>query len=272
MTLSRQTQKVFAGNANADMLAVFGTMKTGTPQYSTNLSTLQSNAYSEGWSEAILNDKAPYLEEMNAVQYGLSYQIAYLLQQGISEWDANTIYKTNSLVQVVENNELVIKRSKVDNNLGNLTNNTSYWEDYFSATILGNFANISLTNTTPTISFATALNNAGIRTVIETYSNDAAGYRIWTDGYCEQWGYTNESAPIEITFTKEFADTNYNIMLTVDSTRDSNLTDSAICYLVSRNRKETKKMKIIVVGRNFSSGYNARCYWKVSGYLAEGEY
>ena len=62
-TLTRQPQKVFAGNADADQLAVFGTMKTGTPVYSSNIATLQSTAYTEGWDEAILDDKAPYVEE-----------------------------------------------------------------------------------------------------------------------------------------------------------------------------------------------------------------
>ena len=92
MSLTRQTQKVFGSNANANQLAVFGTMKTGTPVYSTNLATLQSTDYTKGWSEAILNDKAPYMEEMNAVQYGLSYQIAYMLQEGAFAYDANTTY------------------------------------------------------------------------------------------------------------------------------------------------------------------------------------
>ena len=64
-TLSRKTQKVFAVNANADQIVVMGTMKTGTPVYSTDIQTLQSAEYQLGWSSAILNDKAPYLEETN---------------------------------------------------------------------------------------------------------------------------------------------------------------------------------------------------------------
>lgn len=162
MTLSRQTQKVFGGNANGDMLAVFGSMKTGTPQYSTNLSVLQSQDYTLGWSEAILNDKAPFLEEMNAVQYGLSYQIAYLLQQGVPEWDANTTYNNTSLVQTVENGELVIKRSLVNNNTGNATTNTAYWVDYYSAAILANKADVDLSNALPAQSFINTVMNWGM--------------------------------------------------------------------------------------------------------------
>lgn len=126
--LTRQTQKVFAGNASVDMLAVFGTMKTGTPQYSSNVKTLQSTTYSQGWSDAILDDKAPYLEEMNAVQYGLSYQLAYILQEGAFEYDAETEYSATSLVKVINGNKLELYHSLQDNNIGNPITNPTYWE------------------------------------------------------------------------------------------------------------------------------------------------
>lgn len=128
MSLTRQTQKVFGSNADTDQLAVFGTMKTGTPVYSTNLATLQSTAYTEGWSEAILDDKAPYMEEMNAVQYGLSYQIAYLLQEGIGAYDANTTYSDTSIVKVFESGKLYFYHSLIDNNVGHALDNPTYWE------------------------------------------------------------------------------------------------------------------------------------------------
>ena len=118
-TLTRKTQKVFAGNANGDMLAVMGTMQTGNPVYSADVEALQNNAaYTKGWSDAILNDKAPYMEEMNGVQYGFGYQIAYLLQEGIPEYDTGTNYSDTSIVKVVEDNNLVLYHSLIDNNQG----------------------------------------------------------------------------------------------------------------------------------------------------------
>lgn len=128
MSLTRQTQKVFGSNANANQLAVFGSMKTGTPVYSTNLATLQSSAYTQGWSEALLNDKAPYMEEMNAVQYGLSYQIAYMLQEGAFAYDANTTYSNTSIVKAFENGKMYFYHSLVDNNIGHALSDTTYWE------------------------------------------------------------------------------------------------------------------------------------------------
>lgn len=127
MSLTRQTQKVFGSNADANQIAAFGTMKTGTPVYSTNLSTLQTQEYTEGWAEAILNDKAPFLEEMNAVQYGLSYQIAYLLQEGIPEYDANTEYSNTSIVKSITGTQLILYVSLQNGNIGHSLTDTDWW-------------------------------------------------------------------------------------------------------------------------------------------------
>lgn len=126
--LQRKTQKLFAGDANGDQIAVFGSMKTGTPQYSSDIETLQSETYLEGWSEAILNDKAPYLEEMNGVQYGLSYQTAYLLQEGIPEYDDGTNYSNTAIVKSTDNNgDLIFFHSLKAENLGNPLTDTESW-------------------------------------------------------------------------------------------------------------------------------------------------
>lgn len=118
--IPRKTQKVFSGAANGDQIAVFGSMKTGTPVYSSDIETLQSNEYELGWSDAILNDKAPYLEEMNGVQYGLSAQIAYILQQGLAlEWDSNTNYYKGSTVAVINDTTVSYYKSITNDNQGN---------------------------------------------------------------------------------------------------------------------------------------------------------
>ena len=97
--ITRATQKIFAQNGT-DQLAAFGSMKTGTPIYTDNIEDLQTSDYEDGWEQAIVADEAPFLEEMNGVQYVFSKQLAYLFQQGIAEWDAGTTYYTNSFCQV----------------------------------------------------------------------------------------------------------------------------------------------------------------------------
>ena len=140
--LQRKTQKVFCSSANADQIAVFGSMKTGTPVYSSDVETLQSAEYLQGWDDAILSDKAPYMEEMNGVQFGLSYQIAYLLQEGAPEYDANTEYSGTSIVKTVNGNELVFYRSLLDGNIGHALTDTTYW----TPAVFPGLANVSLSN------------------------------------------------------------------------------------------------------------------------------
>lgn len=142
--LTRKTQKIFCGSADNDQLAVFGSMATGTPIYTNDVEQLQGNAaYNQGWEAATLEDKAPFMEEMNGIQYSTSYQLAYLLQQGIAEWDSNTTYYTHSFVSFNDGN---IYQSLRDNNIGN---NPSSSDTYWKQLNL-NAANIDLSNLSST--------------------------------------------------------------------------------------------------------------------------
>lgn len=128
--LERKTQQIFCNSADSDQLAVFGSMATGTPVYSNDIEELQSNeAYQVGWDAATLEDKAPFMEEMNGLQYGITRQLAYLLQQGISEWDAGTTYYIGNFV--AQNSRLYI--SLTDNNIGNSPiDSADNWQEFSS--------------------------------------------------------------------------------------------------------------------------------------------
>ena len=79
------------------------------------------------------------------------------------------------------------------------------------ATDLNGKADTDLSNASPASSFATLLNNAGIRTVVETYSSGTEWYRVWSDGWCEQGGRFQSADGVDTTvnFLKPFIDTNY---------------------------------------------------------------
>ena len=93
--------------------------------------------------------------------------------------------------------------------------------------------------------------------LIDTYVNGISGYRIWSDGYCEQWGRTGNKTNIVITLTKKMSDTNYNIQITV---------------LNSNGDQNWAATNITVNGFTILDSENKEHSWKVSGYLAEGEY
>lgn len=122
--LARVTQKIFAGNAQPTDTAVFGTMKTQAPQYTGDIAQLMSNpAFLQGWGSAVEENFAPFMEEMTGVQKVFSQQIAYLLQDGIPEYDLGTTYYIGSVVR--SGNSWY--ESIVDNNTGSAVTDTSKW-------------------------------------------------------------------------------------------------------------------------------------------------
>ena len=110
--------------------------------------------------------------------------------------------------------------------------------------------------------------------IIDTYINGTSGYRIWSDGYCEQWGEVSTTAARQswgnITLTKIYKDINYNVFINPKSHVRNNT------YLVFMNMGTAR----IISSNNFYAGaygisdvdLNTGFWWKTCGYLAEGEY
>lgn len=136
-TLSRETGKVFGGEAPIEELGIFGSAKIGSPQNpdaSSNVSIIQqiqglsNNAYLQGWGSGIVSaENFPPMEEVTGVLRTISYQACYLLQEGIPVYDAGTEYSASSLVKTWVGNTLELYKSKVDGNKGNALTNTTYW-------------------------------------------------------------------------------------------------------------------------------------------------
>lgn len=97
--------------------------------------------------------------------------------------------------------------------------------------------------------------------IVDTYVNGTSGYRIYSDGYCKQWGRISMSSLGEATVTllKTFADTNYSV----------------ICQSFGRfNATANMEQSIGVLSLTTNSiklknGENARvAMWQAEGYLA----
>lgn len=135
--LTRYLQKIFANNSN--QVGVFG---TGTDkETSKNVETLQSTDYENGWSSAIITNKNyPIWQERDGVDYGFSYQLAYLMQSGIPEWLSTETYYTNSYCRIGSD----LYYSLQDNNINhNPTTETTWWYKFTPA-------NTDLSNITTT--------------------------------------------------------------------------------------------------------------------------
>ena len=97
--ISRATQQIFGSAVAGTSTAVFGSLKAGAAAYSNVLATIQSlGAWAQGWANAVVNNNAPALEDMNSLFYLITTQLAYIFQAGVPEWDAGTTYYLDSVV------------------------------------------------------------------------------------------------------------------------------------------------------------------------------
>ena len=126
--LVRKTQKIFGENSPNNEMTSFGSPTLGSPNFTRDLDAIQSVEFSNGWFPTILEGAIrPYAEDMNGMFYLFTYQLKYLFEQGIPEWDIGTTYYTNSICKY--GTELYI--SLVDNNTGNNPiSTTGYWQWY----------------------------------------------------------------------------------------------------------------------------------------------
>lgn len=181
MKITRVTQQIFASNSATNQLAVFGSLAAGSPVLlgpGSPALIMGDSEYLSGWFAAIVDGAAPAIEDMNALQYLNSYQLAYLLQQGLPEWDAGTTYYTNGFA--ASSGKIYV--SLQDNNLNNAVSSGSFWKvvsglsslnSLVGAVSLTSGSGITVTPSGSTISIAftgnaanTTLSNLGSATAI----------------------------------------------------------------------------------------------------------
>lgn len=126
--ITRKQQKVFASNASNN--GVFGSLQANDPVYSQDPDVIQGRtAYANGWNDAAYSaEKLPPLEEFQALQYLFSRQIAYLMQEGVPEWNSATTYYKGALVKAVQQDgSFILYASLIDDNTGNQVTDTTKW-------------------------------------------------------------------------------------------------------------------------------------------------
>lgn len=169
--LERVNQLIFANNAGSREVTSFGTAKNQDPTYTRDVAAIQNSNYLQGWNSAVLPDKAPYMEDSNALYYAVTRQLAYLFQAGLPEWNAETTYYQNSFVQV----NGAIYYSLVNDNTGyNPTTNPTYWADFWG-TVKTDIATLN-TNIAALNKSITDLNNNKANTGLNNLSQAGINY------------------------------------------------------------------------------------------------
>ena len=124
--LSRVFQKLFATSAAAADCGQFGSLKLGTKVNTKDPATIQGlAAFLTGWKDAIVSGAVPAMEEVNALFLLIFYQLCYILENGIAEYDASTTYYIGSIAMVSGTPYTSLQ----DNNTGNSpASSPSYWQ------------------------------------------------------------------------------------------------------------------------------------------------
>jgi len=121
----RKLARIFGVDSNLNQKGVIGSFAAGAPTTSADIETLQSlPEYLGGMSAVVLGSNSPAIEDLNSLFLVPTYQLAYLMQEGISEWEAQTTYYIGSIVNDGNGN---VYRSTIDTNLNNAVTDNTKW-------------------------------------------------------------------------------------------------------------------------------------------------
>lgn len=241
--LERKYFKPFGINANDKDISQFGGANSNTKDVE---EIINLDAWSTGWRAGVIStNNNPSLQQRNAVDYTFSYQLAYLLNEGVPEWNATTSYSKGAIVKSFNGTTTKLYTSLIDNNIGNsLTVNTAW-------SVINPDVNI-----------------LQYPQIVNFYCEGSSGYIVYSNGFCKQWGKSTISRDKTktITLLKSYLTTDFNIIACWN--RNTNMDDNIMPAVTSEN---TIKFYNTEVGHN--DGYGSGSFtWQTWGMLAEGEY
>lgn len=173
--IARKTQKIFGLNAGFQQISEFGSLAESSPEYSTDPEDIQSKAaYLSGWFAAVIGSNSPAIEDMNALCYLYAYQLAYLFQNGIPEWNATTEYYTGSLATNSSGRPYV---SLVDSNINQALTDATKWQELLLLPRLNNTTNASFVTSGQIPASAGATASDG-QSATATFSQDAIMFTV----------------------------------------------------------------------------------------------
>ena len=197
-------------------------------------------------------------EERNAIVYRPSFNDFWWYNASEDKWyeriyciTGEMYYNYSTASKILEFKPKNTFRAVDYNDFYELQNNSAN-KDLTNLT--NGLANVICTTAPTTTSTASSQNPA---VVIENYVNGASGYRVWSDRYCEQWGYAesvNKSATI--TLPLAMSNGNYNIICTGTEAQGGGDNGSMNAYNVSATGFNIYNTSDVV----------SNAYWHVFGY------
>lgn len=130
--ITRYVQNLFGNLVGAaGNYGKFGSLAAGIPQYTKDPKEIQSlDAWNLGWASATVGNKSPALQDRNALDFLAFYQLAYLMQQGVPEWNADTVYYADQFCSSAGS----IYKSLTNDNTAAVSD-TNNWIEYVASKI-----------------------------------------------------------------------------------------------------------------------------------------
>lgn len=163
--LTGAATKIFAGGIEAtNVVSEFGSLKAGAVAYSSDPDHIQSlDAWYEGFSSAVItNNFMPTIQDMNALYYVVTRQLACHRQHGILRYNAAQTYYIGS---TVSDGIGGIYKSVTDGNVGHALTDAAEWFQYYSIKQTDIGDNYAVTNLDYNIRWSLAVTSAGHHTV-----------------------------------------------------------------------------------------------------------
>jgi hypothetical protein len=154
------------------------------------------------FAQAVSNQSGSYLFTYNGTAWTLNGNTIsdIFTSYGITVTGDPASDDTITVVFTPTTTALNLYKSLQDDNTGNDPSSSPYWWASWGFLTLDEWAKAQT-------EFLTSSNVH----IIDTYVNGTSGYNVWSNGYCEQWGYVTTSNT-QVQLMVEYRDINYAIL------------------------------------------------------------
>lgn len=197
---------------------------------------------------------APDRKDFNGLFKILGNWIFYAQNGGLPTYSADFDYIVGRVVLYNGNIYKCIQANGASSTVVAPDSDDTYWQQIDNVkTDLANKADRDLSNVP---------SSKGI--LVESYVNGQSGYRVYSDGFCEQWGtaQTVSDALATANFLKNFRDTNYHVNINFTTVLTNNYTTIGF---VNQNLKTVSSFQFTC---NIYPKNNPQIYWFACGFVS----
>lgn len=246
-----------------DLTALGDLVEAGLPNITDNL---QTHAINWNLNSIIINSSTGLFKDGSSFssEYTSAQPVGHASGGKYIEFDAsrsNAVYGNSTTVQPQTIKVLYYiviatsTKTDIEVDIDEVVTDLNGKADVDLSNLSNGLANTICTTKPTTTSTASSTTPA---VVVENYVNGTSWYRVYSDGWCEQGG-TVSGEYVQVYFLKPYANTNYNIQVTISSTSEGG---AAYAAVGQRGTVATTYFELWGAG---GVGYK---FWQTAGYIS----